>query len=72
MQATIRLKRRYPTRELAEWEAQFLPNCGWRAVEIGEWFYLEFNAEPHRAQRIAGYVREHLRTIPVEVVVENV
>lgn len=57
MQETvIRLKRRYPTRDLAVWEIQFLPTCGWQAVEVGDSFYLEFKAEPHRAQRIARHL----------------
>jgi hypothetical protein len=69
-QTVIRLKRRYPTRALAEWEIQFLPTCGWRAVEIGDSFYLEFGAEPHRARRIARYLAETPR-VPVEIL-ENV
>lgn len=60
--STVRLVHRYPNVGTAEHAAAFLPTCGWRPVEDGGWYWLEFTDAPHRAKRTHVYLtREYPR-----------
>jgi hypothetical protein len=68
LKSTIELVRRYPTAKLAEWEIQFLPNCGWKSVERGRHFYLHSRVEQAKAARVLTFLRAEYRSLKFEIV----
>jgi hypothetical protein len=68
MQTTIQLSRKFPTAKLAHWEIQFLPNCGWKAVQAGNDYFLQFRCESAKALRVLGYLRGEYKTVKFEQV----
>ena len=67
MLVTVELRRRYPTAKLAQWEVQFLPNCGWKPAERQGSYYLQFRCEEQKARQIVAYLKGELRTMNVEI-----
>lgn len=65
--ATIRLVHRHPTVKLAEHTRDFLPNCGWRPVEEGGAFWLEYSDISVRAGRQLAYLRHQYPQLRFEL-----